>query len=103
MSFMYNTGENIESGFQLAYNRRISSNNLFYYGYGIGLLFYQINNLSDGFKGFLVSAAFPLSIEYYLSESESRPYIGLSLNYHLEMRRLIMVASKKLFLFRSNL
>jgi hypothetical protein len=78
MSFMYNTGENIESGFQLAYNRRISSNNLFYYGYGIGLLFYQINNLNDGFNGFLVSAAFPLSIEYYLSESESRPYIGVS-------------------------
>ena len=79
MSFIYNTGENIESGFQLAYNRRISSNNLFYYGYGVGLLFYQINNLSDGFKGFLISAAFPLSIEYYFSESESRPYIGVSL------------------------
>jgi len=79
ISFMYNAGENIESGFQIAYNRRISSNNLFYYGYGIGLLYYQINNLSDGFKGFLISAAFPLSIEYYFSEDESRPYIGASL------------------------
>ena len=79
IGLVYNTGENIESGFQLAYNRKISSNNLFYYGYGIGLLFYRINNLSDGFKGFLISAVFPLSIEYYLSESEYRPYIGISL------------------------
>ncbi len=79
ISFMYSFGENIESGFQVAYNRRISSNNLFYYGYGIGLLYYQINNLSDGFKGFLISAAFPLSIEYYLSDDKSRPYIGASL------------------------
>ncbi len=79
IGFMYNVGKNIESGFQLAYNRRISNNNFFYYGYGIGLLFYQINNISDGFKGFLISAAFPLSIEYYLSESESRPYVGVSL------------------------
>ena len=79
IGFMYNVGQNIESGFQLAYNRRISNTNFFYYGYGIGLLFYQINNISDGFKGFLISAAFPLSIEYYLSESESRPYVGVSL------------------------
>jgi hypothetical protein len=79
ISFMYNFGENIESGFQVAYNRRISSNNLFFYGYGVGLLYYEINNLSDGFKGFLISAAFPLSIEYYLSDGESRPYIGASL------------------------
>lgn len=79
ISFMYNAGENIESGFQVAYIRRISSNNLFYYGYGIGLLYYQINNLCDGFKGFLISAAFPLSIEYYFSEDGSRSYIGASL------------------------
>jgi hypothetical protein len=79
IGLVYNTGENIESGFQLAYNRKISSNNLFYYGYGIGLLFYRINNLSDGFKGFLISAVFPLSVEYYLSESEYRPYVGISL------------------------
>lgn len=79
ISFMYNTGENIESGFQVAYNNRISKNNLFYYGYGVGLLYYQINNLNDGFKGFLISASFPLSIEYYLSDNESRPYFGASL------------------------
>jgi hypothetical protein len=79
IGLVYNSGENIESGFQLAYNRRISSNNLFYYGYGIGLLFYRINNLSDGFKGFLISAVFPLSIEYYLSASDYRPYVGISL------------------------
>lgn len=79
INILYCTGEKIENGFQLSYNFRNSSDSLFYFGYGAGLLFYNIKNKEDRIDGFMFSASFPLLIEYYLSKEATSVYIGSAL------------------------
>lgn len=80
IGFSYFTGDKITGGFHLYYStgkfNELGSN---IFGYGFGIMYYDILNLRDGFDGFIFSFTAPLHFTYYLSGYEDGLYIGSTL------------------------
>jgi len=77
IGFSYLTGDKISGGGHLYYSTGTyndKANTVF--GYGLGLLYYDILNLKDGFEGFIFSFTAPLHFTYYFSGYEKGLFIG---------------------------
>ena len=77
VGFSYLTGDKISGGGHLYYSTgTYNDKSNIVFGYGLGLLYYDILNLQDGFEGFIFSFTAPLHFTYYFSGYEKGFFIG---------------------------
>lgn len=80
IGFSYFTGDKITGGFHFYYSTgKFNEQGSNIFGYGFGLLYYDILNVQDGIDGFIFSFTAPLNFTYYLSGYEDGLYLGSTL------------------------